>query len=104
MEDIKKYLGKRDNRLNLIELMKYDQMNIEKGKGTLFFNKFLEGEINFLPSYKLIVGTHDYVLEDTGDRIPGWTDRILLIYLFKLGIKLRIIICFKLKIIIQLCK
>jgi hypothetical protein len=52
-------------------------MKLEKQNGTLYFNKFKEADIDFPPTYKLIVGSHDYVLEDRGDRIPGWTDRIL---------------------------
>lgn len=61
-------------------------MKIEKEKGSLFINKFKEAKITFPPTYKLIVGTDDYVLEEGGDRIPGWTDRILYIndnYRFK---------------------
>lgn len=62
---------------NITRLLNYDQMKIEKLKGTLFINNFKEAEITFPPTYKLIVGSDDYVLEEGGDRIPGWTDRIL---------------------------
>jgi len=62
---------------NIPLLLNYDQMKQEIEKGNLFINKFKEGTITFPPTYKLIVGTDDYVLEEGGDRIPGWTDRIL---------------------------
>ena len=79
LNQITKYLVKKDNRYNISELVKFDQMNNEKKIGNLFINNFLEGEINFLPTYKLITGTSDYVLEEGGEKRPGWTDRILLI-------------------------
>jgi len=77
MKDVKRYLNSSNIREHIPFLLKHDQMKIERDKGTLFLNRFLEGDITFCPTYKMIVGTHDYVLEEGGDRIPGWTDRIL---------------------------
>lgn len=42
------------------------------------FSEFLEGHLNFAPTYKYIVGSDKYSLrEDKKKRIPSWTDRIL---------------------------
>jgi len=57
-------------------LLEYDQMTREINSGNLKLNRFLEGKINFFPTYKFEVGTDNYILGD-GDRIPGWTDRII---------------------------
>jgi len=72
----KEYL-KADVQNHIPFLLQHDQMKLEIDKGNLPLNNFTEAEISFRPTYKLIPGTHDYVLEEGGDRIPGWTDRIL---------------------------
>jgi phosphatidylinositol-bisphosphatase len=78
LNEIRGYLyNQRKIYESIPHLIKYDQMKQEKDKGNLFINKFKEGTITFPPTYKLIPGTDDYVLEEGGDRIPGWADRIL---------------------------
>lgn len=47
---------------------------MEKESGNVFV-EFEEGKINFHPTYKYKVGTHDYDEEKV--RIPSWCDRIL---------------------------
>jgi len=76
LNEVQQYL-KGEIKQNIPHLLKYDQLKLEVEKGELFINKFIEAEIKFCPTYKLIVGSDDYVLEEGGDRIPGWTDRIL---------------------------
>jgi hypothetical protein len=76
--EIKKYfVDNKTVKSYLPDLIKYDQMRQEIENGKLYFNKFCEEKINFLPTYKLLVNSDNYVLEEGGDRIPGWTDRIL---------------------------
>jgi len=78
LSQIKNYFSSLENVIQSIpELLKYDQMKIEKENGNLFINNFIEADIIFAPTYKLIEGSHDYVIEEGGDRIPGWTDRIM---------------------------
>lgn len=51
----------------------FHQLSYAEGK---CFKGFIEGEINFAPTYKYDLFSDDY---DTGDkqRIPAWTDRVL---------------------------
>lgn len=60
---------------NWPELLKYDQLKLQQQQGQVFKN-FLEGDVNFAPTYKYDLFSDDY---DTSDkcRIPAWTDRIL---------------------------
>ncbi|EPZ31706.1 DNase I-like protein [Rozella allomycis CSF55] len=60
---------------NLSELFRQDQLNNQLKQGNAF-KGFIEGEINFNPTYKYDNGTDEY---DTSEkqRIPAWTDRIL---------------------------
>eukprot|EP00123_Amoebidium_parasiticum_P018177 comp24124_c0_seq2/m.43765 comp24124_c0_seq2/g.43765 ORF comp24124_c0_seq2/g.43765 comp24124_c0_seq2/m.43765 type:complete len:870 (-) comp24124_c0_seq2:278-2887(-) len=59
----------------LSALLKYDQLTIERGRGTVF-KGYKEGEITFPPTYKFDVGTHNYDSSEK-QRVPSWTDRIL---------------------------
>ena len=47
----------------------------EINKGNLKFNNFIESKIKFFPTYKLEIGTDNYVIDE--ERLPGWTDRIM---------------------------
>ena len=58
----------------MFELRKLDQLRLEKEAGNVFA-EFEEGKINFPPTYKFKVGTHDYDSEKV--RTPSWCDRIL---------------------------
>lgn len=60
---------------NWTELLKHDQLRVQQQQGQVFKN-FIEGEINFAPTYKYDLFSDDY---DTSDkcRVPAWTDRIL---------------------------
>ena len=51
-------------------------MAYEINNGNLKINNFVESRIKFFPTYKFEVGTDNYVIDD-GERIPGWTDRIM---------------------------
>lgn len=70
-EEMKELLKKND----ISEILKYDQLNIQKLQGNVFKN-FIEGPIDFLPTYKYDLFSEDY---DTSEkcRQPAWTDRIL---------------------------
>ncbi|KAL1470710.1 hypothetical protein MTO96_024067, partial [Rhipicephalus appendiculatus] len=59
---------------NWPELLKYDQLRVQQQQGV--FKNFIEGEINFAPTYKYDLFSDDY---DTSEkcRVPAWTDRIL---------------------------
>lgn len=59
-------------------ILAYDQFYQEIENKKLDINHFYEHRINFYPTYKFLVGTDDYDMQD--DKIPGWTDRILLKY------------------------
>uniref|UniRef100_A0AAQ6IQB0 Inositol polyphosphate-related phosphatase domain-containing protein n=1 Tax=Anabas testudineus TaxID=64144 RepID=A0AAQ6IQB0_ANATE len=61
------------NKLPL--LWERDQLNMAKNTESIL-EGFLEGQLNFPPTYKFDVGTHTY---DTSakKRKPAWTDRIL---------------------------
>ncbi|EFJ27277.1 hypothetical protein SELMODRAFT_172264 [Selaginella moellendorffii] len=63
-QNLEKLLWKRDQLFNAVD------------KGEVF-NGFVEGPLEFKPTYKYDVGTDDY---DTSgkERVPSWTDRILL--------------------------
>ncbi|XP_058268533.1 inositol polyphosphate 5-phosphatase K [Hemibagrus wyckioides] len=62
-----------NNKLSV--LWEKDQLNIAK-KSESVMDEFVEGPLNFPPTYKFDVGTHTY---DTSakKRKPAWTDRIL---------------------------
>lgn len=56
-------------------LLSSDQLKVQQAKGKVFRN-YIEGEINFPPTYKYDIESDDY---DTSEkcRIPAYTDRIL---------------------------
>ncbi|KAK9887395.1 hypothetical protein WA026_022333 [Henosepilachna vigintioctopunctata] len=56
-------------------LLQFDQLKKQQNEGNVFKN-FLEGEINFSPTYKYDLFSDDY---DTSEkcRAPAWTDRVL---------------------------
>lgn len=56
-------------------LLEKDQLTCQQKDGNVFRN-YLEGRINFAPTYKYDVNSDDY---DTSEksRIPAWTDRVL---------------------------
>ena len=57
------------------ELSQYDQLRLERNKGNVFTG-YLEGKINFQPTYKYDPETDNW---DTSEkaRAPAWCDRIL---------------------------
>ncbi len=55
-------------------LAEYDQLNKVKQLNSTFSN-FLEGNLNFNPTYKYVKGTNDY--DSKRKRVPSWCDRIL---------------------------
>jgi len=55
-------------------LFRFDQLNKERIAGTVLPG-FLEGKINFIPTYKFERGNRQYTDEKL--RIPSWCDRIL---------------------------
>ncbi|XP_053542737.1 inositol polyphosphate 5-phosphatase K [Ictalurus punctatus] len=59
----------------LYVLWEKDQLNIAK-KSESVMDDFVEGPLNFPPTYKFDVGTHTYDTS-TKKRKPAWTDRIL---------------------------
>lgn len=65
----------RDFPRSRMEILAHDQL-IKIRKEGLAFTQFLEGEINFLPTYKFDKQSNTY---DTSEkkRIPSYTDRIL---------------------------
>uniref|UniRef100_T1ITZ6 phosphoinositide 5-phosphatase n=1 Tax=Strigamia maritima TaxID=126957 RepID=T1ITZ6_STRMM len=56
-------------------LLEHDQLKVQQTAGQVF-QDFIEGEVNFPPTYKYDIFSDDY---DTSDksRIPAWTDRVL---------------------------
>lgn len=60
---------------NFDEILQHDQLKIQQEAGNVFKN-FLEGPINFPPTYKYDLFSDDY---DTSEkcRAPAWTDRVL---------------------------
>lgn len=62
---------------DLPSLLQIDQLNVERAKGNAF-RGFLEGEINFLPTYKFQQGTDVYERrKEKKLRAPAWCDRVL---------------------------
>jgi len=58
------------------ELLPFDQLNIERDSGNVFFG-FSEGHISFKPTYKFDNHQpHNYYSEER-NRVPAWCDRIL---------------------------
>ncbi|XP_076244789.1 synaptojanin isoform X1 [Calliopsis andreniformis] len=57
------------------QILQYDQLRVQQEQGNVFKN-FLEGPINFAPTYKYDLFSDDY---DTSEkcRQPAWTDRVL---------------------------
>ncbi|KZC12811.1 PREDICTED: synaptojanin-1 [Dufourea novaeangliae] len=62
-------------RNELDQILQYDQLKVQQAQGNVFKN-FLEGPINFPPTYKYDLFSDDY---DTSEkcRQPAWTDRVL---------------------------
>ncbi|XP_033341433.1 synaptojanin [Megalopta genalis] len=62
-------------RNELDQILQFDQLKVQQAQGNVFKN-FLEGPINFAPTYKYDVFSDDY---DTSEkcRQPAWTDRVL---------------------------
>ncbi|KAJ8918742.1 hypothetical protein NQ315_015062 [Exocentrus adspersus] len=56
-------------------ILQYDQLKKQQEEGNVFKN-FIEGDINFAPTYKYDLFSDDY---DTSEkcRAPAWTDRVL---------------------------
>ncbi|XP_075219614.1 synaptojanin-1-like [Lycorma delicatula] len=57
------------------EILRHDQLKIQQKAGNVFKN-YMEGDINFAPTYKYDLFSDDY---DTSEknRTPAWTDRVL---------------------------
>ncbi|XP_059090202.1 synaptojanin-1-like isoform X2 [Tigriopus californicus] len=70
-EDVKALVANEDWET----LLSADQLKIEHGEGNVF-QGFIEGPVNFPPTYKYDLFSDDY---DTSEkcRVPAWTDRIL---------------------------
>jgi phosphatidylinositol-bisphosphatase len=69
------------DRMNTTEgintLLQMDQLNNERASGNVF-DGYLEGKIDFKPSYKYQAGTDEYERRpEKKFRIPAWCDRIL---------------------------
>ena len=60
---------------DLTSVLEFDQLRVQQGQGNVF-SDFLEGEINFPPTYKYDLFSDDY---DTSEKLraPAWTDRVL---------------------------
>ncbi|XP_037087422.1 synaptojanin-1-like [Pollicipes pollicipes] len=71
-DEVKELIARRD----WAALREADQLTIQQADGKCFQN-FLEGELEFAPTYKYDLFSDDY---DTGEkcRCPAWTDRVLL--------------------------
>lgn len=70
-EELKEAL--RNNELDRV--LQHDQLRVQQEQGNVFKN-FMEGNINFYPTYKYDLFSDDY---DTSEkqRAPAWTDRVL---------------------------
>jgi len=64
------------NENNLEELKKYDQLINERKEGRVFSN-FVEGNINFTPTYKFDNHEPHTYYSESRNRVPAWCDRIL---------------------------
>lgn len=74
--DMEKEALKEAVKNNDIErILLYDQLRVQQTQGNVFKN-FIEGDINFPPTYKYDLFSDDY---DTSEkqRAPAWTDRVL---------------------------
>ncbi|KAK2844859.1 hypothetical protein Q5P01_011518 [Channa striata] len=71
VDDVKEYISKKDFET----LHSYDQLKREIDKEAVF-DGFVEGEIDFQPTYKYDTGSDKW---DTSEkcRVPAWCDRIL---------------------------
>jgi hypothetical protein len=69
------YIKECVNSNKLDKLRDRDQLLREAKNGIYELSRFSEGPIKFAPTYKYILGT-DKLYYD-GERLPGWTDRIL---------------------------
>jgi len=60
---------------DLDRVLAYDQLRVQQSQGNVFKN-FIEGDINFPPTYKYDLFSDDF---DTSEkqRAPAWTDRVL---------------------------
>lgn len=70
-EELKEAL--RNNEIERV--LQHDQLRVQQEQGNVFKN-FIEGDINFHPTYKYDLFSDDY---DTSEkqRAPAWTDRVL---------------------------
>lgn len=70
-DEIKEFIKQGDYE----SILKNDQLKKQQEEGNVFKN-FIEGEINFAPTYKYDLFSDDY---DTSEkcRAPAWTDRVL---------------------------
>lgn len=70
-DEIKRMVKQGDYRA----ILQFDQLKKQQEEGNVFKN-FIEGDINFAPTYKYDVMSDEY---DTSEkaRAPAWTDRVL---------------------------
>ncbi|KAK7791521.1 hypothetical protein R5R35_008685 [Gryllus longicercus] len=70
-DDMKELIKQKD----YAQILQHDQLKIQQEQGNVFKN-FIEGDINFAPTYKYDLFSDDY---DTSEkcRAPAWTDRVL---------------------------
>jgi hypothetical protein len=80
------YIKSQLSNCEIDNLIEYDQMLREIKSGDLKFNGFNEGKISFPPTYKINPDTGEYIAKE-GEKMPGWTDRILYYYLVIIDIK-----------------